>query len=52
MINSDHVAYISTDLLAIPKTIREMRRRGIDEQTIRRAVFDNANEFYALGLDG
>jgi len=52
MINSDHVAYISTDLLAIPKTIREMRRRGIDEQTIRRAVFDNANEFYALGLEG
>ncbi len=36
MINSDHVAYISTDLPAIPKTIREMRRRGIDEQTIRR----------------
>ncbi len=52
MINSDHVAYISTDLPAIPKTIREMRRRGIDEQTIRRAVFDNANEFYALGLEG
>ena len=44
--------WISTDLLAIPKTIREMRRRGIDEQTIRRAVFDNANEFYGLGLDG
>ena len=52
MVNSDHVAYIGTDLLAIPKTTREMRRRGIDEQTIRRAVFDNANELYGLGLKG
>jgi predicted metal-dependent TIM-barrel fold hydrolase len=51
MINSDHVAYISCDLLAIPKAIREMRRRGIDVPTIRRVVFDNANEFYRLGLD-
>ena len=51
MINSDHVAYIGTDLLAIPKTIREMRRRGIDEPTIRRTVFDNANEFFGLGLE-
>ena len=35
MTNSDHVAYIGTDLLVIPKTIIEMRRRGIDEPTIR-----------------
>lgn len=52
MINTDHVAYISSDLLAIPKTIRELRRRGIDAQTIRRVVFDNANEFFGLELAG
>jgi predicted metal-dependent TIM-barrel fold hydrolase len=38
--------------MAIPKAIREMRRRGIAEGAIRRVVFDNANEFYQLGLDG
>lgn len=52
MVNSDHVGYVSTDLLAIPKTIREMRRRGLGAATIRKAVFDNANAFYGLELDG
>lgn len=50
MINSDHVAYLSHDLLAIPKAIRELRRRGVDYANIRKAVFDNANEFYGLKL--
>lgn len=51
MINSDYGAECGVDLLAIPKAIREMRRRGIDELTIRRVVFDNANECFSLGLE-
>ena len=51
MVNSDHIAYVSNDLLAIPKAIREMRRRGIPSADIRKAVFDNANTFYELGLE-
>ncbi len=50
MVNSDYVAYMSCDLLAIPKTIRELKRRGVSDKTIQRAVFDNANEFYRLEL--
>ena len=50
MVNSDHVAYVSNDLLAIPKTIRELRRRGVKDLNIRKAVFSNANEFYGLNL--
>ena len=51
MINSDHIAYVSNDLMAIPKAIREMMRRGIDREDIKKAVFDNANTFYELRLD-
>ena len=51
MVNSDHVAYVGNDLLAIPKTIRELRRRGIKDLNIRKAVFSNANEFYGLNLE-
>jgi len=50
MVNSDHVAYVGNDLLAIPKTIREMRRRGVKDAAISQAVFDNANAFYDLKL--
>lgn len=50
MINTDYIAYISDDFLAIPKAIREMLRRGIDPDSVQRAVFANANEFYRLGL--
>ena len=51
MVNSDHVSYVSNDLLAIPKTIRELRRRGVKDLNIRKAVFSNANEFYGLNLE-
>ncbi len=50
MVNSDHVAYVANDLLAIPKAIREMRRRSVEDVAIRKAVFDNANTFYELKL--
>ena len=50
MVNSDHVAYVGNDLLAIPKTIRELRRRGVDDSKIQKAVFSNANQFYGLNL--
>jgi len=50
LINTDHMAELACDLLAVPKTIREMRRRGIDEASIHRVVFDNANECFRLGL--
>lgn len=51
MINSDYVAYISCDWLAIPKAIREMRRRSIDPKAIQQVVFDNANIFYDLAIE-
>ena len=51
MINSDHIAYVGNDMMAIPKAIREMLRRGIDRASIRKVVFDNANAFYGLGLE-
>ena len=51
MINSDHIAYVGNDMMAIPKAIREMLRRGIDRASIRKAVFDNANAFYGLGVE-
>ena len=51
MVNSDHVAYVGNDLLAIPKTIRELRRRGVKDLNICKAVFSNANEFYGLNLE-
>lgn len=50
MVNSDHIAYVSNDLLAIPKAIREMMRRKIARSEIEKAVFSNANTFYGLGL--
>lgn len=50
IINSDWNFHSSIDLMAIAKTIREMQRRGIDKATICRAVFDNANQLYRLGL--
>jgi uncharacterized protein len=50
MVNSDHIAYVSCDLLAIPKTVRALWRRGVDVASIRQAVFDNANDFYQLGF--
>jgi predicted metal-dependent TIM-barrel fold hydrolase len=51
MIDSDQGLTSGYDLLAIPRAIHEMRRRGIDEQSIRQVVFDNANEFFNLGLE-
>lgn len=51
IINSDWNFHSAVDMLAISKTIREMQRRGIDRKTIQRAVFDNANELYRLGLE-
>ena len=50
MINSDHIAYVGNDMMAIPKAIREMLRRGVDRTSIEKAVFGNANTFYRLGL--
>jgi predicted metal-dependent TIM-barrel fold hydrolase len=50
IINTDYISELSCDLFAIPKAIREMLRRGIDESAISCAVFENANECYRLGL--
>ena len=51
MINSDHIAYVGNDMMAIPKAIREMLRRGIKRADIAKAVFGNANAFYSLALE-
>ena len=51
MVNSDHFSTRNCDMLAIPKAVWEMRRRGIDAQAIRQTVFDNANECFGLGLE-
>lgn len=50
LINSDHIPYRPYDVFAVPRLIREMRRAGLALDIIRRAVFDNANELYGLGL--
>lgn len=51
MVNSDHIAYVGNDMMAIPKAIREMLRRGIPRTSIAKSVFGNANTFYGLGLE-
>jgi predicted metal-dependent TIM-barrel fold hydrolase/catechol 2,3-dioxygenase-like lactoylglutathione lyase family enzyme len=51
IINSDWNFSSPIDLLAISKTIRGMQRHGMDRSMIKRAVFDNANELYRLGLE-
>ena len=50
LINSDHIPYRPYDVFAVPRLIREMRRAGLALDVIRRAVFDNANALYGLGL--
>jgi predicted metal-dependent TIM-barrel fold hydrolase len=50
MLNSDVVAYRACDVLAIPKTIREMLRLGLKAEDIRRVVYENAKQLYALSL--
>lgn len=51
IVNTDHAAQLSCDILAVPTAIREMRRRGIEEEAIRRSVFDNANNCFRMGLE-
>jgi len=51
IVNTDHAALLSIDIHAVPKAIREMRRRGIEEEAIQRAVFDNANKCFSMGLE-
>jgi len=51
IVNTDHLSLLSIDIHAVPKAIREMRRRGIEEEAIRRAVFDNANKCFSMGLE-
>lgn len=50
MINSDGHQHLSMDAMWLPRTIREMRRVGLDEATIRRVVYENPNKFYGLSL--
>ena len=50
LINTDHMAELSCDLLAVPKAIREMRLRGLDDDVIQQVVFENANKCFSLGM--
>lgn len=50
LLNSDHVGYRGFDLFAVPKALRELRRRGLSEADLRRVAFDNANRALRLGL--
>ncbi|RMF93147.1 MAG: hypothetical protein D6736_02200 [Nitrospinota bacterium] len=50
LLNSDHIPYRSTDLLAIPKAIRAMRRAGIPPEHIRKVAFANANQLFGFGF--
>jgi predicted metal-dependent TIM-barrel fold hydrolase len=50
LLNSDHVGYRGFDLLAVPKALRQLRRRGLPEAELRRVAFDNANRALRLGL--
>jgi predicted metal-dependent TIM-barrel fold hydrolase len=51
MINTDYLSSDNCDMLAIPRAVWEMRRRGLEPQAIRQTVFDNANELFRLGLE-
>jgi predicted metal-dependent TIM-barrel fold hydrolase len=48
MLNSDVLAYRASDILAIPKTIRAMKRLKLSEADIVKVVFSNAVETYKL----
>lgn len=48
MVNSDAHQHLSMDAMWLPRTIREMRRVGLNEATIRRVVYDNPKNFYRL----
>jgi len=50
LLNSDHVPYRGFDLFAVPKALRELRRRGLPEEGLRRVAFDNANRTLRLGF--
>lgn len=50
LLNSDLIAYTSYDALALPASLRAMRRRGLPLNHIRQAAFENANTFYGLHL--
>jgi len=34
----------------LPRTIREMRRAGLDSATIRQVVYENPKKFYRLPM--
>lgn len=50
MIDSDAHQHLSMDAMWVPRTIREMRRAGLEEATIHRVVYDNPKDFYRLPL--
>ncbi len=50
LLNSDVLAYRASDILAIPKTIRAMRRMKLPAADIQRVVFDNAVATYGLAI--
>lgn len=50
MVNSDAHQHLSMDAMWVPRTIREMRRVGLDEATIRRVVYENPNKLFGLSL--
>lgn len=50
MVNSDAHQHLSMDALWLPRTIREMRRVGLDDATIRRVVYENPKNFYRLSV--
>ncbi|MBI3917164.1 MAG: TatD family hydrolase [Betaproteobacteria bacterium] len=50
MVNSDAHQHLSMDALWLPRTIREMRRVGLEEPIIRRVVYENPKKFYRLSI--
>jgi predicted metal-dependent TIM-barrel fold hydrolase len=50
MVNSDAHQHLSMDAMWLPRTIREMRRAGLDNATIRKVVYENPQKFYQLSF--
>jgi len=50
LLNSDHLGYRPIDILAVPKTLRALRRAGVPEAHVRRVSFENANALFGFGL--
>ena len=49
MVDSDSSLRVTSDVLAVPKTVLEMRKLGFKDEDIRKVVYDNPRRVFNLG---